>query len=57
MQALVNVLVLPPESLLGLVDGSLRMTHTQALKYIKLREDFKTAKVDGMTLAAVFATD
>lgn len=51
------MLVVAPESLLGLVDGSLRMSHAQALKYIRLRDDFKTAKVDGSTLAVIFAAD
>jgi hypothetical protein len=57
VQALLNVLVVAPESLLGLVDGSLQMSHSQALKFIRLREDFKTAKVDGQSLANIFATD
>lgn len=57
LQALTNVLMVPPESLLGLVDGSLRISHAQALKFICLREDWKTARVDGATLASVFASD
>ncbi|KAK9823591.1 hypothetical protein WJX72_004079 [[Myrmecia] bisecta] len=56
--ALTNMLVVAPDSLLGLVDGSLRISHQQALKYIKLREDFKTARVDeGLSLAVMFASD
>lgn len=50
----VNLLVVAPESLLALVDGSLRMSHSQALQYIHLRDDFRTAKVKGKTLAALF---
>ena len=56
-QALINVLIVAPESLLGLVDGSLRMSHAQALKFIRLREDWRTARVNGSTLANVFASD
>lgn len=51
----VNILVVAPESLLPLVDSSLRLPHAQALQYVKLREDFKTAKVQGNTLAAIFS--
>ena len=51
----VNILVVAPESLLPLVDSSLRLPHTQALQYVKLREDFKTAKVQGKSLAMIFS--
>eukprot|EP00882_Tetradesmus_deserticola_P020200 GHRQ01021777.1.p1 GENE.GHRQ01021777.1~~GHRQ01021777.1.p1 ORF type:complete len:385 (+),score=188.27 GHRQ01021777.1:1103-2257(+) len=54
---LVNVLVVAPESLLGLVNGSLRMAHRDALQFIALREDFKTAKVDGKTLLQLFSAE
>jgi hypothetical protein len=37
-QSLANVLVVPPEALLTLVDGTLRMDHLQALQYIRLRQ-------------------
>lgn len=57
VKALINVLIVAPESLLGLVDGSLRMSHAQALKFIRLREDWRTARVSGVTLANVFASD
>lgn len=57
LAALVNILLVAPEKLLGLIDGSLRISHQQALKYIKLREDFKTAKVGNSTLAMMFAND
>ena len=57
LQALVNVLVVAPESLLGLVDASLRMSHAQALKFISLREDWRTARGNGASLASVFASD
>lgn len=49
------MLVVAPDSLLGLVDGNLRMPHAQALKVIQLRDDFRTARVGDKTLAAVFA--
>ncbi|WIA33366.1 hypothetical protein OEZ86_006503 [Tetradesmus obliquus] len=52
---LVNVLVVAPDSLLGLVNGSLRMAHRDALRFIALREDFRTAKVDGKTLLQLFS--
>eukprot|EP00879_Flechtneria_rotunda_P023469 GHRR01024825.1.p1 GENE.GHRR01024825.1~~GHRR01024825.1.p1 ORF type:complete len:107 (+),score=42.48 GHRR01024825.1:354-674(+) len=52
---LVNVLVVAPDSLLGLVNGSLRMPHREALRFISLREDFRTAKVDGRTLLQLFS--
>ena len=51
----VNILVVAPESLLPLVDSSLRLPHAQALQYVRLREDFKTAKVKGRTLAMMFS--
>eukprot|EP00877_Chromochloris_zofingiensis_P003097 jgi/Chrzof1/12789/Cz07g07190.t1 len=51
----VNVLIVAPESLLGLVNGTLRMAHRDALRFISLREDFKSAKVDNKTLAQLFA--
>ena len=57
LAALANILVVLPDSLLGLVDGSLRLSHQQALKFIKLREDSKTAKVQGQPLLSLFAAD
>eukprot|EP00891_Asterochloris_glomerata_P000050 jgi/Astpho2/50/fgenesh1_pg.00001_%23_28_t len=57
LAALANILVVSPDSLLGLVDGSLRLSHQQALKFIRLREDSKTAKVQGQPLLSLFAAD
>ena len=57
LAALANILVVLPDSLLGLVDGSLRLSHQQALKFIRLREDSKTAKVQGQPLLSLFAAD
>lgn len=54
MQGLVSVLLVPPESLRALVDGSLRLGHKEALRYVQLREDFAAARVDGQTLQQVF---
>ncbi len=57
-QGIINVLIVPAESLKHLVDSTLRLSHAQALKYIQLREDFKTAHVEGgATLASLFAYD
>ena len=55
--SLVNILVVVPESLLDLVDGQLRISHKQALDVIRLREDFRTARVQGSSLATLFAAD
>ena len=49
----VNLLVVAPESLPALVDSSVRLSHSQAMQYVRLRDDYKTAKVKGKTLAAV----
>lgn len=57
LQQLVNVLMVAPASLLGLVDGTLRMSHKEALKYIKLRDDFRSAKAGGRSLAEIFQED
>ena len=57
LASLVNILLVAPERLVGLIDGSLRISHQQALKYVKLREDFKTAKIGNSTLAMLFASD
>lgn len=55
LQQLLNVLVVAPDSLLGLVNSSLRMAHRDALRYISLREDFKVARVDGKPLLVLFS--
>jgi len=47
---LVNVLIVEPEAVLPLVNGSLRMPHNEALKFVRLRRDFATARVDGRSL-------
>ncbi len=57
LQAVVNVLVVAPESLLGLVNGSLRLEHREALRYISLREDFKAARVEGRSLQQLFSAE
>ena len=55
LAALVNILLVAPDSLIGLVQTSLHMPHRQALTYIRLREDFAVAKVDGVPLAKIFS--
>ncbi len=50
-----NILLVAPDSLIGLVQTSLHMPHRQALTYIRLREDFAVAKVDGVPLARLFS--
>jgi hypothetical protein len=53
-----NVLVVAPTALLGLVEGSLRISHSAALKFIRLREDFKSARLPGgVSLAQAFAEE
>jgi hypothetical protein len=49
-QGLVNLLVVTPDSILPLVDGTLRLDHREALKYVRLRQDFNEAIVDGKSL-------
>ena len=56
-QALSNLLVVAPESLLPLVDGNLRLARRDALAYVQLRTDFRTARVEEATLAALFSTN
>jgi hypothetical protein len=50
---LANTLIVPPESLLEVVDSSLQMDRATARKYVALREDYQTAKVDGKSLATL----
>ncbi|MEW5297488.1 MAG: hypothetical protein WDW36_000694 [Sanguina aurantia] len=57
LHALTNILIVAPESLLGLVDGTLRMEHSEALKFIRLRLDSAYATVDGRSLAQLFTSD
>ena len=45
-----NVLIVEPEAVLPLINGSLRMPHKEALKYVKLRQDFASARVEGRSL-------
>ncbi|KAK9825577.1 hypothetical protein WJX74_007103 [Apatococcus lobatus] len=57
LASMANMLVVAPDSLLGLVDSSMRISHRTALATIRLREDFRTAKVGSSTLAAIFSGD
>jgi hypothetical protein len=49
-QALTNILLVPAEGLMALVNGALRLDHREALQYLRLREDYATATVDGRPL-------
>ncbi len=72
------MLVVSPDAVLPLVNGSLRMEHREALKvrglpvlvpsdtlnlgslalqYVRLREDFEEAKVEGLTLQQLLAAE
>jgi len=42
---LVNVFIVAPESLPTLVDSSLKQARTEALRFIELREDYRSAKI------------
>lgn len=57
LAGVINILLVAPESLVSLVDGSLRLTHAQALQYVKMREDFKTAKVQNKNLTVLFSSE
>jgi hypothetical protein len=46
----VNLLVVMPESIPSLVQEDLKISTSAALFLIKLREDYKTARIDGKTL-------
>ena len=50
---LANTLIVPPESLLEVADAGLQMDRSTARKYVALREDYQTAKVDGKSLATL----
>jgi len=52
---LANVLIVPPTSLPGIVEGSLHMAKAEALKYIALREDYRSARIDGASLQSLFS--
>ena len=57
LQAFANILIVGPEALQSLIDGQLRIGHSQALKFIRLREDFSHRLPRGGTLATIFADD
>ena len=57
LDALTNVLLVPVDSLVGVVEGELRLSHRQALPFIRLRSDFKVARVDGSPLERIFSGD
>ena len=51
----VNLLVVMPESIPDLVREDLKISTSAVLFLIKLREDYKTARIDGETLDSVFS--
>lgn len=53
--AVASILIVGPEAVVGLVEGTLRLSPAQALRYVERREDFRTARVGGRSLAALFA--
>ncbi|PNW75998.1 hypothetical protein CHLRE_12g551801v5 [Chlamydomonas reinhardtii] len=54
---LCGILVVEPEQLLPLVNGTLRLDHREAIKYVRLRQDFHLARVQGRSLQQVFGED
>ena len=57
LDSFANVLLVPVDSLVGVVEGELRLSYRQALPFIRLRSDFKTARVGGSPLDRVFSGD
>ncbi|KAG2485232.1 hypothetical protein HYH03_016018 [Edaphochlamys debaryana] len=55
--ALVGILVVEPDQLLPLVNGTLRLDHREAIKFVRLRQDFPFARVQGRSLQAVFGSE
>lgn len=56
LQGPANLLVVAPDSLLGLADGALRLSRRAALRYVALRQDFRTARLAGdRSLEAAFS--
>eukprot|EP00798_Chlamydomonas_sp_ICE-L_P020332 gene20332-27092_t len=54
---LTGVLLVAPESLVVLVNGTLRLSHSEAITYVRLRQDFPTAKIEGQSLEQMFAQE
>ena len=54
LSGLAGLLVVLPEGLQGLVDGTLRVGHSKARRILGLREDYLTARVAGRSLAEIF---
>ena len=49
-----NILLLPAEGLRTSVASELRLSNAAALPFVRLRADFRTARVDGESLEAIF---
>lgn len=56
LNAMVSILIISPGSLLGVVDGSLRMDRREALRFVQLREDFRSARVGNKSLSTIFSS-
>ncbi|GIL54288.1 hypothetical protein Vafri_9856 [Volvox africanus] len=54
--ALVGILVVEPDQLLPLINGTLRLDHREAIKYVRLRQDFQIARVQGRSLQQIFGS-
>ncbi|GIL74054.1 hypothetical protein Vretifemale_4103 [Volvox reticuliferus] len=54
--ALVGILVVEPDQLLPLINGTLRLDHREAIKYVRLRQDFHIARVQGRSLQQIFGS-
>ncbi|EFJ42539.1 hypothetical protein VOLCADRAFT_97433 [Volvox carteri f. nagariensis] len=54
---LVGILVVEPDQLLPLINGTLRLDHREAIKYVRLRQDFHTARVQGRALQQIFGSE
>lgn len=50
---LVNVFIVAPDSLPTLVDSSLKQARAEAMRFIELREDYRSAKIASRLTALV----
>ncbi|KXZ53134.1 hypothetical protein GPECTOR_7g1025 [Gonium pectorale] len=52
--SLVGLLLVEPQQLMPLVNGTLRLDHREAIQYVRLRQDFPVARVNGRSLQQLF---
>jgi len=52
-----GLLLVAPEQLPSLINSTLRMAPREAMKFVKLREDFSTTKIDGKSLQEILNID